>query len=72
MSYQCYQIKEDIIKKHNDVFIKDLVELIYKKSNLSEEELSKYVLYFAENEHLLDSLEKTLDQIVKTMLISEL
>ena len=60
-----YLYKEQVKNAHDDFFVKDFVEYIYNNPQPKDEDLQKYALYFVENDHLLDGLLDTIDQIVK-------
>ena len=65
MNCQDYQIKEKIVNSHDDIFVKSFVEYVYNNPEPSEKDLQNYATYFAQNDHLLDNLINTLDNIVK-------
>lgn len=60
-----YKIENQIVDNHDDFFVKDFVKLIYNNPDVSEKDLQNYLTYFAQNDHLLDNLINTLDNIVK-------
>lgn len=60
-----YAHKEQIKNAHEDVFVKDFVEYIYNNPQPKEEDLQKYALYFVENNHLLEDLLNSIENILK-------
>ena len=60
-----YWHKEQVKNAHDDFFVKDFVEYIYNNPQPKEEDLQKYALYFVENDHLLNGLLNTVENILK-------
>jgi hypothetical protein len=59
-----YLHKEQVKNAHEDLFVKDFVEFIYNNPQPKEKDLQKYALYFVVNEHLLDGLLDTIDDVL--------
>ena len=60
-----YLHKEQVKNAHDDFFVKDFVEYIYNNPQPKDDDLQKYALYFVENDHLLDGLLNTVENILK-------